>query len=104
MRGLGVKRQMSLPINYKGNTLVSPLRIDMMVEDKVIVECKATSEYQKIFEVQALTYLRLSGLRLALVVNFGEKLVKEGIRRVANKLYLIASIASIAFPVKFKRK
>ena len=85
-RGLGVKRQMSLPIKYKDNTLASPLRIDMMVEEKVIVECKATSEYQNIYEVQALTYLRLSGLKLALVDNFGEKLVKEGIRRVANRL------------------
>jgi len=57
-----------------------------MVGGLVIVECKATVEYNQIFEAQALTYLRLSGLRLALVINFGERLVKHGIHRVVNGL------------------
>jgi GxxExxY protein len=50
------------------------------------IECKATSEYNTIFEVQALTYLRMTGLKLALVINFGERLVKNGIHRVVNGL------------------
>lgn len=85
-RGLSVKRQLSLPIPYKGQTLATPLRIDLLVGDKVIIECKSTQQYNTIFEVQVLTYLRLSGLKLGLVINFGEKLVKDGIHRVVNGL------------------
>jgi GxxExxY protein len=85
-RGLSVKRQISLPIPYKGRTLAAPLKIDLIVNDKVIVECKATTKYNDIFEAQILTYLRLTGLKLDLVINFGEKLVKDGIHRVVNKL------------------
>jgi len=85
-RGLDIKRQLSLPINYKGNRLGSPLRIDLLVGDKVVIECKATSEYHTIFEVQTLTYLRLGRFKLGLVINFGEKLVKNGIHRVVNGL------------------
>ncbi len=63
-----------------------PLRLDLLVEDTVIVEVKATTAYNPIFEAQALTYLRLCGLKLALVINFGEKYVSKGIHRVANGL------------------
>ena len=85
-RGLSVKRQISLPIPYKGRTLAAPLKIDRIVNDKVIAECKATTKYNDIFEAQILTYLRLTGLKLGLVINFGEKLVKDGIHRVVNRL------------------
>ena len=85
-RGLSVKRQISLPIPYKGRTLAAPLKIDLIVNDKVIAECKATTKYNDIFEAQILTYLRLTGLKLGLVINFGEKLVKDGIHRVVNGL------------------
>jgi GxxExxY protein len=84
--GLLVERQKVLPIRYKTVTLATPLRVDLMVGGLIIVECKATVEYNQIFEAQALTYLRLSGLRLALVINFGERLVKHGIHRVVNGL------------------
>ncbi len=85
-RGLKVKRQVSLPIHYKGHALGSPLVIDLLIDDLVIVENKATTQYNSIFEVQCLTYLRLSGLKLGLVINFGERLVKDGIHRVVNGL------------------
>jgi len=85
-RGLKVARQVALPINYKGTPLASPLVIDVLVEDLVIVENKATTQYNTIFEVQCLTYLRLSGLKLGLVINFGERWVKDGIHRVVNGL------------------
>ena len=85
-RGLDVQRQVSLPIPYKGQTLASPLRIDLIVGGRVIVECKATAEHNPIFETQTLTYLRLTGLKLGLLVNFGERLVKDGIRRIVNGL------------------
>jgi GxxExxY protein len=85
-RGLTVERQKVVPIVYKGHTLATPLRLDLLVNDKVIVECKATTQYNDIFEVQVLTYLRLTGLKLGLVINFGERWVKDGIHRVVNNL------------------
>lgn len=84
--GLKVQRQVSLPIPYQGHTLASPLKIDLIVGEKAIVECKATVPYNTIFEAQLLTYLRLTGLKLGLVINFGEKRVKDGIHRVVNGL------------------
>ena len=84
--GLPIARQVELPIIYKGNRLSSLLRIDLLVGHKVIVECKATERYNGIFEVQTLTYLRLSGLKLGMVINFGERMVKNGVHRVVNGL------------------
>lgn len=85
-RNLKVQRQVQLPIRYKGQMLTSSLKIDLKVADLVLVECKAASHYDEIFEAQLLTYLRLSGLKLGLVINFGQKLVKDGIHRVVNGL------------------
>ena len=85
-KGLKVDRQVSLPIKYKGNIFSSPLKIDLIVNDKIIIECKAVSENNEIFEVQVLTYLRLSGKKLGIVINFGQKYVKDGIHRVVNNL------------------
>lgn len=85
-RGLKVERQVALPVVYKGHTLATPLKIDLIIAGKVIVECKATTQYNTLFEAQTLTYLRLTGLKLGLVINFGEVLVKNGIHRVVNGL------------------
>jgi GxxExxY protein len=85
-RGLDVLRQVPLPIHYKGQTFAAPLKIDLIVSELVIVECKATTQYNDIFESQLLTYLCLSDRKLGLVVNFGERLVKNGIHRVVNGL------------------
>ena len=85
-RGFDVKRQMLVPIRYKGQILGNPLRLDLLVADKVIVEVKATTEFNPIYTVQALTYLRLMDLKLALVINFGERYVKNGYHRVVNGL------------------
>ena len=85
-RGLKIQRQVQVPIVYKGQNLGTPMRLDLLVEGIVIVECKATSEYNAVFESQVLTYLRMTGLKLGLVINFGEKFVKEGIHRVVNGL------------------
>jgi PD-(D/E)XK nuclease superfamily len=57
----------------------------LLVNDRVIVECKATVAYNSLFEAQALTYLRLCELRLALVINFGERQVRQGIKRLTEK-------------------
>ena len=85
-RGLAVVRQKAVPLMYKGKRLASDLRLDLLVGDRVIVECKAAVAYSNIFDTQALTYLRLSGLKLALVINFGEAKVRQGIHRVVNGL------------------
>jgi GxxExxY protein len=84
-RGLTVSRQVEAPIHYKGNLLSSPLR-DLLIDKLVIVENKAVTNYNPIFEAQTLTYLRLMNLRLGLVINFGEQFVKKGIHRVVNGL------------------
>lgn len=98
LRGLRVERQRSVPglkrypssrlhtVVYKGKRLASDLRLDILLEDRVVVECKAASANNPVFQAQALTYLRLMDLKLALVVNFGMRLVKDGISRVANGL------------------
>ena len=83
-RGFIVERQLLVPIFYKGNELGSPLRLDLLIEKSIIVEVKATSNYNPIFEAQILTYLRMMDLKVGLVINFGEKYVKDGIRRVVN--------------------
>ena len=82
--GLAVRRQVAVPICYKGQQLATPLRVDVLVENLVIVENKATTSYNPIYEAQTLTYLRLMNLRLGLVINFGERYVKNGIHRVPN--------------------
>ena len=86
LRGLRVSRQVEVPITYKGALLASPLRLDLLVNDLVIVDCKAVTNYNPIFESQVLTYLRLTDKRLGLVINFGERQVVDGIHRVVNNL------------------
>jgi len=86
LRGLKIGRQVEVPIVYKERRIGHPLKLDILVENKVIVECKATIKYNSIFESQLLTYLRLTGKKLGLVLNFGEKLMKSGIHRVVNNL------------------
>ena len=85
-RGLKVERQLQVPITYKGKRLANPLRLDLKVNGLVLVDNKAVAEWNPIFEAQMLTYLRLTGLKLGLVINFGERYVKDGIHRVVNGL------------------
>jgi GxxExxY protein len=85
-RGLKVERQLQVPIIYKGKQLASPLRLDLKVNGLVLVDNKAVTDWNPIFEAQMLTYLRLTGLKLGLVINFGERYVKNGIHRVVNGL------------------
>jgi GxxExxY protein len=85
-RGVKVERQVLVPLVYKGQSLGTPMRLDLLVEGIVVVECKATTEYNSVYESQVLTYLRMSGFKLGLVINFGEKFVKDGIHRVVNGL------------------
>ena len=86
LRDLTVGRQLVVPVVYKGKRLATQLRVDLIVVGRVVVECKAVSTYNRVFEAQVLTYLRQLDLKLGLVVNFGERLVSNGIHRVVNGL------------------
>src|SRR5258705_2610241 len=86
LRGVLVERQLPVKVIYKGKLLNRPLRLDMKVAQIVLVDNKATTEWHPVFEAQMLTYLRLTGLKLGLVLNFGERILKAGIRRVVNGL------------------
>lgn len=84
LRGLKVEKEVAVPVMYKGVRVGDPLRIDILVEGQVVVECKATDKDNPIFAVQTLTYLRLMGLRLGLLINFGKGTLIEGYKRVIN--------------------
>ena len=83
-RSLKVERQLQVPIIYKGNVLKTELRLDVLVEDKVIVELKSVEEMKKVFAKQLLTYLRLMDKKIGLLVNFNTDNILTAITRVAN--------------------
>ena len=85
-RGVAVKRQVPIQFIYKGVDLGESYRIDLLVDDRLIVECKATEANIPVYGAQCLTYLKATGLILGLVINFGCPLLKEGIERVINGL------------------
>lgn len=86
LRGLKFLCQQSVPIHFKGIKLGTDLRLDLLVEDKVIVEIKAKQSLSEIDKPQLLTYLRLKDKRLGLLLNFHSKLLRDGIHRVVNDL------------------
>ncbi len=86
LRGINYFRQQSVPIPYKGIKLKTDLRLDLLVEDKVIVDLKAKEELSKIDKPKLLSYLRLSKKHLGLIINFHVELLRDGIHRVVNKL------------------
>ncbi len=83
-RGLKVERQVEVPIHYKGNELKTPLRLDLLVEDKVIVELKSVEEMKPVFAKQLLTYLRLMDKRIGVLVNFNTEDILKSMKRIAN--------------------
>ena len=80
--GLKFQRQVELPVIYDGIRLESGFRIDVLVEEQVIVELKAVETMIPLFEAQIMTYLKLTGKRLDLLINFNVPLLKDGIKRV----------------------
>jgi GxxExxY protein len=81
-RGLKVARQVEVPINYKGHKLKDDFKLDVLVEDQIIIELKSVEEIRPVFFKQLKTYLRLMDKKLGLLVNFGEYNMKNGIHRV----------------------
>ena len=85
-RGLGVNRQMPIPIRYQDMTFDEAFRADLLVAEKVIVELKSVEQVSEAHKKQVQTYLRLTGCKLGFLLNFGEALMKRGITRVVNGL------------------
>ena len=85
-RGLRVRRQVPVPIVWEDLEFDEGFRADLMVEDRIIVELKSVERTAPVHGKQLLTYLRLADKRLGLLVNFGEHLIKDGIKRVVNGL------------------
>ena len=83
-RGLKVERQLEIPILYKGTKLKTPLRLDLLIEDTIIVELKSVEEMKPVFAKQLLTYLRLLDKRVGLLVNFSSNNILDGIIRIVN--------------------
>ena len=83
-RGLHVDRQVSVPIEYDGMHFDEGFRTDIIVEGKVILELKSVESITNAHKKQVLTYLRLTGMKLGYLLNFGEALMKDGISRIIN--------------------
>ena len=86
-RGLFVERQKPIPIRYKGIELAEGFRADLLVERTLLIELKSTEAHAPVHAKQVITYLRLLGLPLGLLMNFGAPTFKQGIRRIANDYY-----------------
>ena len=82
--GIKVERQKSLPVTYRNVALDCGYRVDMLVEEKIIVELKAVDNLDPVHQAQLLSYLRLSGCKVGLLINFNVKLLRDGIRRLVN--------------------
>ena len=83
-RGLTVKRQLELPVLYKGNKLEQNYRIDLLVNNQVIIELKSVNKIEPIHDAQLLTYLKLANKRYGLLLNFNVPIMKQGIKRLLN--------------------
>jgi GxxExxY protein len=85
-KGLFVERQKELPVLYKTIKMQIGFRTDLIVDKKVIVEIKSQESIAAVHQKQVLTYLRLSDIKLGLLINFNETLIKNGIQRIVNNL------------------
>lgn len=86
LKKLAVERQKVIPVQYKGSSLGRHLILDLLVENQVVVEVKATEKHHPIFDAQLLTYLKVANKKLGLIINFGDRNVASGVRRVVNKM------------------
>ena len=82
-----MERQVSVPVFYKGERLQNDLRLDLIVDDRIILELKSVTEYRKLFEKQLYTYLVLKNCEMGYVVNFNEESLQDGIHVVYNSRY-----------------
>lgn len=85
--GLNVRRQVSITMNYNGVLVENAFKIDLLVEDRLVLELKSIERLAPVHGKQVLTYLRLMNLQLGLLMNFGQAIFKDGLKRVANDYY-----------------
>lgn len=85
MRKHAVKKQLPVPIQYKGRVIKKPLVLDLLIDNQIIIEVKSIETLNPVYQAQVLTYLRLTNRPLGLVINFGERYIKNGFYRVVNK-------------------
>jgi GxxExxY protein len=85
-RGLTVERQKPIPIEWEGCQFNEGFRADLVVNNKIIIELKSVEKVPPVSAKQLLTYLRLTGMHLGILINFGAPLIKDGIHRVANQM------------------
>jgi GxxExxY protein len=85
-RGLKVATQVDIPVQYDGHDLGIGFRADLIVEGSIIIEVKAVDRLQPVHPKQLLTYLRLTGCRIGFLMNFNERIIKNGIQRIVNEL------------------
>ncbi|MCK9588459.1 MAG: GxxExxY protein [Terrimicrobiaceae bacterium] len=85
-RGFEVERQKPIPISFRGNCFDEGFRADMIVAKLVLVELKSIEALARVHRKQVITYLRLSGLKLGLLINFGGEMLKGNVERLANNL------------------
>lgn len=85
-QGLRVEKQKAIPVIWKGVKMNLGFRTDLIVEGKVIIELKSVENIAPVHPKQLLTYLRITNLKLGLLINFNEKLIKDGITRIVNNL------------------
>jgi GxxExxY protein len=85
LRNISFKRQLPVPVLYKGMPVRNALQLDLLIDDRIIVEVKATESLHAVHSAQVLTYLRLTKRKLGLVLNFGQTLLRDGITRVVNQ-------------------
>jgi len=85
IHGMSFEKQKSLPINYKGKRLDCGYRLDIVVENAIILELKSCEKIESIHKAQLLTYLKLSGLNLGLILNFKVPFMRDGIVRIVNE-------------------
>lgn len=85
-QNISLERQKSLPVYWDQKVIELGFRADLVVEEKVLIEIKSVKELAPVHYKQVLTYLKISGLKLVLIINFNEELIKDGIKRVVNNL------------------
>lgn len=86
LRELRFERQKAMPVTYKGVALDCGYRIDVLVEDVIVIELKAVDELAPVHEAQLFTYLKLAGCHIGFLINFNTRLLKNGIKRIVCKL------------------
>jgi len=86
LRDLTFERQKAMPVSYKGTALDCGYRIDVLVEDAIVIELKAVEQLAPIHEAQLFTYLKLAGCHIGFLINFNTRLLKNGLKRIVHNL------------------